>query len=230
MRLILRSPANRVQGFIAPGHVCTVMGYQEYEALCAECRVPIVVGGFEPVDLLEAIAMLVDQLEDGRAQLENQYSRSVTRTGSAAARKIMEEVFEVTGRQWRGIGPIPESGYRLREAYAAFDAERVFEAGHIQVQEPPECIAAEVLQGLKKPADCPAFANRCSPESPLGASMVSSEGACAAYYAYRRLPGGAGNSACPARASAASPGAGGAQATIPGPQPPGPGPAARSEP
>jgi len=186
MRLILGSPVNRVQGFIAPGHVCAVMGYQEYEALSAEFRVPIVVGGFEPVDLLESIAMLVDQLEDGRAGLENQYSRSVTRTGSATARKLMDEVFEVSDRQWRGIGPIAGSGYKLREAYAAFDAERVFGAGEIHVEEPAECIAALVMQGLKKPVDCPAFGTRCTPEKPLGASMVSSEGACAAYYAYRR--------------------------------------------
>ena len=186
MRLILGSPANRVQGFIAPGHVCSVMGFQEYEALSAGFRVPIVVGGFEPVDLLEAIAMLVDQLEDGRAALENQYSRSVTRTGSAAAHRLLEEVFEVTDRQWRGIGPIAASGYRLREEFAAFDAERLFGASRIHVEEPPECIAALVMQGLRKPLDCPAFGTRCKPESPLGASMVSSEGACAAYYAYRR--------------------------------------------
>jgi len=186
MRMILRSLANRVQAFIAPGHVCSVMGFQEYEVLSAEFRVPIVVGGFEPVDLLESIAMLVDQLEDGRAGLENQYSRLVTRTGSAPARRIMEEVFEVTDRQWRGIGPIPASGYRLREAYTAFDAEPLYGAGTIRAAEPPECIAARVMQGLKKPADCPAFATRCTPGHPLGASMVSSEGACAAYYAYRR--------------------------------------------
>ncbi len=189
IRLILASPSNRVQGFIAPGHVCSVMGFQEYEALSAEFRVPMVVGGFEPVDLLESIAMLVDQLEDGRAQLENQYSRSVTRAGSAAAHRLMEEVFEVTDRQWRGIGPIAASGYRLRSEYAAYDAERVFGAGDIRVQEPPECIAALVMQGLKKPLDCPAFGTGCTPERPLGASMVSSEGACAAYYAYRRHTG-----------------------------------------
>ena len=186
IRLILGSPSNRVQGFIAPGHVCAVMGYQEYEALSAEFHVPIVVGGFEPIDLLEAIAMLVDQLESGRAQLENQYSRSVTRTGSAEARRLMDEVFEVTDRQWRGIGPIAGSGYRLRESYAAFDAERIFGAAAIHVSEPAECIAALVMQGLKKPTDCPAFATRCTPEQPLGAPMVSQEGACAAYYAYRR--------------------------------------------
>jgi hydrogenase expression/formation protein HypD len=186
IRLILGSPSNRVQGFIAPGHVCTVVGCGAYEALAAEFRVPIVVGGFEPLDLLEAIAMLVDQLEDGRAELENQYSRSVTREGSAPAQRLMAEVFDVTDRQWRGIGPIPASGYRLREAYAAFDAERVFGAGEIRVEEPPECIAALVMQGRTKPVDCPAFGTRCTPERPLGAAMVSSEGACAAYYAYRR--------------------------------------------
>ena len=186
VRLILGSPANRVQGFIAPGHVCAVMGYHEYEELSAEFRVPIVVGGFEPVDLLEAIAMLVDQLEEGRAELENQYSRSVTRAGNAAAQKLMEEVFQVTDRQWRGIGAIPASGYRLRDEYAALDAERVFDAGEIHVEEPAECISALVLQGLKKPVDCPAFGTRCRPEQPMGASMVSSEGACAAYYSYRR--------------------------------------------
>jgi hydrogenase expression/formation protein HypD len=186
IRLILGSPANRVQGFIAPGHVCSVVGFQDYEALAAEFHVPMVVGGFEPVDLLEAIAMLVDQLEEGRAELENQYSRCVTRTGSAPARILMDEVFEVTDRQWRGIGPIAASGYRLRESFAAFDAERVFEAGAIAVEEPQECIAALVMQGLKKPVDCSAFGARCTPERPLGASMVSSEGACAAYYAYRR--------------------------------------------
>jgi hydrogenase expression/formation protein HypD len=144
------------------------------------------VGGFEPVDLLEAIAMLVDQLEDGRAGLENQYSRSVTRTGSAPARKLMDEVFEVTDRQWRGIGPIAASGYGLREKFAPFDAELLFGASDICVAEPAECIAALVMQGLKKPVDCPAFGTRCTPGSPLGASMVSGEGACAAYYAYRR--------------------------------------------
>jgi hydrogenase expression/formation protein HypD len=186
VRLILGSPSNRVQGFIAPGHVCTIMGHREYETLSAEFHVPIVVGGFEPVDLLEAIAMLVDQLEDGRAQLENQYSRSVTRDGNVAAQKLMEEVFEITDRKWRGIGMIPASGHRFREEYAAYDAERLFGAQEIHVDEPAECISALVLQGLKKPVDCPAFGTRCTPEQPLGAPMVSSEGACAAYYAYRR--------------------------------------------
>jgi hydrogenase expression/formation protein HypD len=186
IRMLLRSPSNRVQAFIAPGHVCTVMGYTEYEELAREFRVPIVVGGFEPIDLLEAIAMLVDQLEVGQARIENQYLRSVTREGNRTAQRRMLEVFEVADHRWRGIGEIPASGYKIREEYAAFDAERVFDLGRISVEEPAECISALVLQGLKKPVDCPAFGTRCTPERPLGAAMVSSEGACAAYYAYRR--------------------------------------------
>jgi hydrogenase expression/formation protein HypD len=189
IRLILRSPANRVRGFIAPGHVCAVMGYREYEDLSREFGVPIVVGGFEPVDVLEAIAMLVDQLESGRATVENQYVRSVSRSGNMAAQRLMREVFEVADHAWRGIGEIPQSGYRLREEYAAFDAERVFGMARIPVAEPAECISALVLQGLKKPVDCPAFGVRCTPEGPMGAPMVSSEGVCAAYYAYRRHDG-----------------------------------------
>jgi hydrogenase expression/formation protein HypD len=185
IRMILESPLSRVQGFIAPGHVCTVTGYEEYEALSAEFRIPMVVGGFEPIDLLEAIAMLVDQLEDGRAELENQYSRSVTRAGSAKARQLMDEVFEVTDRQWRGIGPIAGSGFRLRGEYAAYDAERVFGTGDVRVEEPPECIAALIMLGQRKPVDCTAFGTRCTPDRPLGAPMVSSEGACAAWHAYR---------------------------------------------
>jgi len=186
IRLLLRSPHNRVQGFIAPGHVCTVMGYRQYEALAREFGVPIVVGGFEPLDLLEAIHMLVEQLEEGRAEVENQYVRSVSYAGNLPAQRIMEEVYEVCDRKWRGIGPIPQSGLRLRPEYAAFDAEAVFGLGESSVEEPAACISAEVLQGLKKPVDCPAFAQLCSPEHPLGAPMVSPEGACAAYYQYRR--------------------------------------------
>jgi hydrogenase expression/formation protein HypD len=186
MRLILNSPSNRVQGFIAPGHVCTVMGYSEYEELANEFRVPIVVGGFEPVDLLEAIHMLVSQLEEGRAEIENQYVRSVSYEGNLAARNIMREVFEVTDRKWRGIGSIQGSGYRLRDDYAAFDAERIFHLEDVTAEEPRECISALVLQGLSKPVDCPAFGTRCTPMMPLGAPMVSAEGACAAYYQYRR--------------------------------------------
>jgi hydrogenase expression/formation protein HypD len=186
IRVLLESPANRVQGFIAPGHVCTVMGYRDYEELAARYRVPIVVGGFEPIDLLEAISMLVAQLEAGRAEVENQYVRSVTRNGNLPAQRIVEQVFETADRKWRGIGNIPMSGWRLRPAFDAWNAEKVFGLAEIEVPEPPECISALVLQGLKKPVDCTAFGTRCSPESPLGAPMVSSEGACAAYYRYRR--------------------------------------------
>jgi hydrogenase expression/formation protein HypD len=186
VRLLLGFPENRVQGFIAPGHVCAVMGYTEYEELARDFRVPFVVGGFEPLDLLEAILMLVRQLEQGRAEVENQYVRSVTREGNRAARDRMFEVFEIGDRQWRGIGPIPASGYRLRAEYADFDAERRFNVQTTRVEEPSECIAARVLQGLAKPIDCPAFGTRCTPQTPLGAPMVSSEGACAAYCRFRR--------------------------------------------
>jgi hydrogenase expression/formation protein HypD len=186
IRALLSAPHNRVQGFIGPGHVCTVMGYRQYEELIREFHVPIVVGGFEPVDLLEAILMLVTQLEQGRAEVENQYVRSVTYEGNLPAQKILGEVFEVCDRKWRGIGGIPESGLSLREEYAEFDADRIFGTQEVTAEEPSECISAQVLQGLKKPTDCSAFARRCTPENPLGAPMVSSEGACAAYYQYRR--------------------------------------------
>jgi hydrogenase expression/formation protein HypD len=186
IRMLLESPANRVQGFIAPGHVCAVMGYWEYQALSKQYRVPIVVGGFEPVDLIEAIGMLVAQLEEGRAEAENQYVRSVTVEGNRIAQRVLQEVFEVTDRKWRGIGAIPQSGLRLRPEFAEYDAERIFGLADATVEEPAECISAQVLQGLKKPVDCPAFGVRCTPERPLGAPMVSAEGACAAYYQYRR--------------------------------------------
>jgi hydrogenase expression/formation protein HypD len=186
MRALLSSHRNRVQGFIGPGHVCTVMGYHEYEELIREFRVPIVVGGFEPVDLLEAILMLVTQLEQGRAEVENQYVRSVSYEGNLPAQKILGEIFEVCDRKWRGIGGIPDSGLNIRAEYADFDADKIFETENLTAEESPDCISAEVLQGLKKPVDCAAFAVRCTPENPLGAPMVSSEGACAAYYRYRR--------------------------------------------
>jgi len=186
IRLLLTSPHTRVQGFIAPGHVCTVMGYREYEILSRDFHVPIVVGGFEPLDLLEAVRMLVEQLEAGRAAVENQYVRSVSYQGNLPAQRIMEEVYEVCDKKWRGIGSIPQSGLRLREQYAQFDAERIFDVSSSCAEESPECISAAVLQGLKKPVDCPAFGLRCTPENPLGAPMVSAEGACAAYYQYRR--------------------------------------------
>jgi hydrogenase expression/formation protein HypD len=186
IRTLLGSPKNRVQGFIAPGHVCTVVGMRDYEKLVREFHVPIVVGGFEPIDLLEAIHMLVAQLEEGRAEVENQYSRSVQYEGNQPAQKAIALVFEVSDRKWRGIGSIPESGLQLKERFATFDAERRFNLADVHAEEPKECISAEVLLGLKKPTDCTAFGTRCTPEKPLGAPMVSSEGACAAYYQYRR--------------------------------------------
>jgi hydrogenase expression/formation protein HypD len=186
IRALMVSSSNRVQGLIAPGHVCTVVGCKEYEDLVRHFRIPIVVGGFEPVDILEAVLMLVRQLEAGEAKLENQYVRSVSYQGNLPAQQIMAEVFEVADQKWRGIGPIPLSGLQLRQEYAAYDANRVFDLGEFSVDEPAECISAQVLQGLKKPTDCPAFGMRCTPENPLGAPMVSSEGACAAYYRYRR--------------------------------------------
>jgi hydrogenase expression/formation protein HypD len=186
MRLILESPSNRVQGFIGPGHVCTIMGFSEYQKIAEEFKVPIVVGGFEPVDLLEAISMLVSQLEEGRSEVENQYSRSVELAGNVAAQRIMSEVFQISDRKWRGIGEIPQSGLTLRDEYAAYDAERVFQLEPLDVEEPRECISALVLQGQKKPIECPAFGKRCTPLTPLGAPMVSAEGACAAWYQYKR--------------------------------------------
>ena len=186
IRLLLSSPKNLVQGFIGPGHVCTVTGYQEYESLSRDFQAPIVVAGFEPLDLLEAVSMLVKQLEEGRAEVENQYVRSVSYEGNVAAQRFVESVFEVSDRKWRGIGTIPGSGLRLRPEFARFDAEEVFDVGDFAAEEPAECISAEVLQGLKRPTDCPLFAGGCTPESPRGAPMVSAEGACAAYYHYRR--------------------------------------------
>jgi len=186
IRALLAHPKNRVQGFIAPGHVCTVVGCRDYEDLVREFRVPIVVGGFEPVDLLEAIHMLVIQLEEGRVALENQYVRSVQYEGNLPAQQAVARVFEAADRKWRGIGSIPESGLYLKPSYAAFDAERLFNLSGISAQEPAECIAAEVLLGHQKPTDCSAFGSRCTPDKPLGAPMVSSEGACAAYYQYKR--------------------------------------------
>ena len=187
VRMLLESPTHRVQGFMAPGHVCTVMGTEEYLSLSRDFHVPIVVGGFEPVDLLEAISMLVAQLEEGRAELENQYARSVAREGNRPAQEVMAKVFEVCDRKWRGIGSIPRSGLKLRQEFEAFDAEKVFDVAAQTTEEPAECISALVLQGLKKPTDCSAFGTRCTPAYPLGAPMVSSEGACAAYYQYRRV-------------------------------------------
>ena len=187
MEAILASPDCRVKAFLAAGHVCAVMGYWEYEPIAERYRVPIVVTGFEPLDLLQGIHMAVKALEAGRWGVENQYVRAVTRDGNPAAQKLVAEVFEVCDRKWRGIGTIPRSGLRLREAFLAHDAERKFGVSGIVAEESPLCIAGEVLQGIRKPHECPAFGKQCNPERPLGAPMVSSEGACSAYYRYARL-------------------------------------------
>jgi len=186
MQAVLASPDCRVQGFLAAGHVCAVMGVEEYTPITARYRVPIVVTGFEPIDILQGLLMCIRQLEDGRAEVENQYARAVRNEGNPAALAILKEVFEVVPRKWRGIGEIPASGWALRESYAAFDADRRFGVAHITADEPAECIAGLVLQGQKKPRDCTAFGTRCTPDHPLGAPMVSAEGACSAYYRYRR--------------------------------------------
>jgi hydrogenase expression/formation protein HypD len=186
MHAILGSPDNRVQAFLAAGHVCAVMGYWEYPPVADKYRIPIVVTGFEPLDILQGILMAVRQLEGGRAEVENAYARTVNFAGNRPAQKVIEQVFETCDRKWRGIGYIPASGWRLRPEYAAFDAEERFQVEHIQPTESPLCIAGQILQGFKKPHQCSAFANQCTPERPLGATMVSSEGACAAYYKYSR--------------------------------------------
>jgi hydrogenase expression/formation protein HypD len=182
MLAILAAPGNRVRAFLAPGHVCTVMGWTEYEPIAERFHVPIVVTGFEPLDLLEGIRMSVLQLEEGRAEVENQYVRSVVREGNAAAMRVVAEVFEPCDRAWRGLGPIPNSGFRLTGPYRAFDAEARFPEVIEEVPESEKCIAGMVLQGRAKPHHCSVFGTECTPEHPLGAPMVSSEGACAAYY------------------------------------------------
>jgi hydrogenase expression/formation protein HypD len=186
MIAILDSPENRVQGFLAAGHVCSVMGWTEYEPIAERYRVPIVVTGFEPVDILEGIALAVRQLEAGRHEVENQYVRAVRRAGTPPARDLVYRVFELADRKWRGVGMIPRSGLALRPEFSDFDAELRFGLGSMEVDEPAECRAGEVLRGTLKPFQCPAFGGRCTPERPLGAPMVSSEGACAAYYNYGR--------------------------------------------
>jgi hydrogenase expression/formation protein HypD len=191
MAAILQSPDNRVQAFLGPGHVCAVMGYREYEPISARYKVPIVITGFEPADLLAGILKTVHQLEAGRAEVENQYSRVITREGNAAARRVIQKVFEVCDRKWRGVGAIPKSGYKLQYDFRDYDAERIFEVEEIDTQESALCISGLVLKGVKKPHECPAFGKECTPEHPLGATMVSSEGACAAYFAYRRHRTGA---------------------------------------
>ena len=192
MRALLNSPNNRVQGYLAAGHVCTVMGWEEYIPIAEEYKVPIVVTGFEPVDILEGILMVVQLLERGEAKVENQYSRVVRREGNRPAQELIQRVFEIADRKWRGIGEIPASGLRLREEFREHDAEYAFGMGEIQVEEPPECISGLVLQGLKKPYECDAFGKQCTPQTPLGATMVSAEGACAAYFNYSRHEQSAG--------------------------------------
>jgi hydrogenase expression/formation protein HypD len=186
MEAILSSPDCRVQGFLAAGHVCAVMGYHEYPPIAAKYRVPIVVTGFEPLDLIQGIYMCVKQLEEGRHEVENQYARSVRREGNEPAQALIRKVFQPVDRKWRGIGNIPRSGLGLAPEYASFDAEQRFGVAGISANESTECISGIILQGVKKPTECPAFGTRCTPEHPLGATMVSSEGACAAYYRYRR--------------------------------------------
>ncbi len=186
MEAILSSKQNRVQAFLAAGHVCAVMGYHEYLPIAAKYKVPIVVTGFEPVDLLRGVLAAVKQLQAGKAEAENAYERAVTLQGNLPAQKVVNTVFQPVDRKWRGIGMIPQSGLGLRPEFASFDAETRFSVGEIVTQESPLCIAGEILQGLKKPPQCSAFGKECTPQSPLGAPMVSAEGACAAYYRYHR--------------------------------------------
>ena len=182
MRAILDAPANRVQAFLAAGHVCSVMGYEEYHSIAETYGTPIVVTGFEPLDLLQGIKAAVIQLEEGRAEVDNAYQRAVRREGNLPAKAMIDDVFAVTDRKWRGIGMIPASGWELSDRYRDFDAAVRFSVDEIASQESPLCKAGEVLQGTLKPDQCPAFGKECTPRTPLGALMVSSEGACAAYF------------------------------------------------
>jgi hydrogenase expression/formation protein HypD len=186
LEAILSSPGNRVQGFLAAGHVCAVMGTEEYRPIAARHRVPIVVTGFEPLDILQGVLMAVDQLEEGRAEVENQYARAVRPEGNRAAQELIRRVFRVTPRRWRGVGDIPASGLGLADEFKRFDAAARFSVEDVAAEESPLCIAGDVLRGIRRPFECPAFGRECTPENPLGAPMVSGEGACAAYYRYRR--------------------------------------------
>lgn len=186
LEAILEASERRVDAFLAAGHVCVIMGLDEYGPIVEKYQVPIVVTGFEPSDILQGIAMCVAQLEEGRVELENQYTRAVRAEGNPVAKAAVRDVFRIVPRKWRGIGDIPRSGLGLCEAYAHFDAEKKFAVGQMVVQENSECRSGLVLQGIVKPSDCPAFGVKCTPEKPLGATMVSAEGACAAYYRYRR--------------------------------------------
>jgi len=185
MEAILSSPSNLVQAFLAAGHVCTVMGYEDYLPIAEKYKTPIVVTGFEPVDILNGIYLAVKQLEEKRIEVENQYARAVRKEGNIPAKKLLAEVFEVADQKWRGIGAIPKSGWKLKPEFADHDAEKIFDVADIETQESPVCIAGQILQGLKKPHECIEFGKECKPEHPLGAPMVSSEGACAAYFHFR---------------------------------------------
>ncbi len=193
MEAILSSSSNRVQAFLAAGHVCTVMGYEDYFPIARKYATPIVITGFEPVDILQGIYMAVKQLEENRADVENQYARAVRREGNIPAKKVLGEIFEVMDRKWRGIGLIPNSGWGLKPKYAEFDAERIFDVGGIVTQESSICVAGQIMQGLMKPHECDAFGKECKPGHPLGAPMVSSEGSCAAYFHYGRFGDAEGN-------------------------------------
>jgi hydrogenase expression/formation protein HypD len=186
MHAILSAPGNRVQGFLAAGHVCTIMGYWEYEPIAAQYQIPIVVTGFEPLDLVLGILKTVEQLEAGTCTVQNAYPRVVSQPGNKPAQALIDKVFEPVDRNWRGIGMIPMSGWGLRQEYDDYNAEKRFDVSHIQTKESTICIAGEILKGLKKPHQCPAFGTLCTPEKPLGAPMVSSEGACSAFYRYGR--------------------------------------------
>jgi hydrogenase expression/formation protein HypD len=189
IQMLLSSPENRIQGFLAAGHVCAVVGFEDYFPLASRFRIPMVVTGFEPVDILQGIYMTVRQLESGTHDVENQYGRAVRKEGNLHARKLLQEIFEVTDRDWRGIGTIPLSGYRLNAKYREFDAEAIFDVETIVRGESPLCIAGKVLQGLARPHDCSAFGTSCTPERPLGAPMVSTEGACSAYFRFGKISG-----------------------------------------
>lgn len=185
IRTVLSSPECRVQGFLAAGHVCAVTGYEEYHKLAKDFNVPMVVTGFEPIDILRGIYETICLLEDGICEVRNQYRRIVSESGNIHALKMIRETYTVVDREWRGLGVIPDSGWGISDAYRKYDAKGRFDVREIEPEEEPECISGLILQGLKKPKDCPAFGKRCTPEHPLGATMVSSEGACAAYYKYR---------------------------------------------
>lgn len=187
MEVLLSSPHTKIQAFLAAGHVCTVMGYNEYIPISNKYKIPIIITGFEPVDILQGIYLAVKQLEEGNYEVENQYSRVVLKEGNIQAKKLLQDVFDISDRPWRGIGVIPNSGFKLKNEFSEYDAEKIFNVESISTKESSLCIAGEVLQGLKKPYECSAFKNGCTPEHPLGAPMVSSEGACAAYFHYKKV-------------------------------------------